>query len=138
LVDVFVCSGVPVIASGVRGAFSAAAFASAFLRSTYRSSSNLRVKRRVREFRRTLHAFRVSIGNERAHTVSMSHEILGIPDIAKKKRDLLKTKRDSLFNEYTMDPHNHHLALEIKTIDDAIADCILQEQKSFESPRVRR
>jgi hypothetical protein len=68
----------------------------------------------------------------------MGHEILAIPDIAKKKRDFLKIKRDSLFNEYTKDPHNHHLALEIKTIDDEIADCILQEQKSFASPKVLR
>ena len=76
--------------------------------------------------------------NERAHTVWIGHDISAIPDIAKQKRNLLKTKRDSLFNEYTKDPHNHHLALEIKTIDDEIADCILEERKSFESPKVRR
>jgi hypothetical protein len=67
----------------------------------------------------------------------MGHDISAIPDVAKKKRDVLKTKRESLFNKYMKDPHNHHLALEIKTIDDEIANCILQEQKNFESSKVR-
>ncbi|HKV61133.1 MAG TPA: hypothetical protein VJO16_04415 [Candidatus Acidoferrum sp.] len=41
----------------------------------------------------------------------------------KKKRDDLKKKRDSLFETYTKDPQNIHLAREIKSIDDEIADC---------------
>ena len=41
----------------------------------------------------------------------------------KKKRELLKTKRSSLFEAYTKDPQNFHLAREIKEIDDEIADC---------------
>jgi hypothetical protein len=41
----------------------------------------------------------------------------------KKKRDDLKSKRNSLFETYTKDPQNFHLAREIKAIDDEIADC---------------
>jgi hypothetical protein len=41
----------------------------------------------------------------------------------KKKRDDLKSKRNSLFETYTRDPQNFHLAREIKSIDDEIADC---------------
>jgi hypothetical protein len=40
----------------------------------------------------------------------------------KKKHDNLKAKRNSLFTAYTKDPQNTHLALEIKAIDDEIAD----------------
>jgi hypothetical protein len=41
----------------------------------------------------------------------------------KKKRDDLKDKRNALFETYTKDPQNIHLAREIKDIDDEIADC---------------
>jgi hypothetical protein len=41
----------------------------------------------------------------------------------KKKRDDLKSKRNALFETYTKDPQNFHLAREIKSIDDEIADC---------------
>ena len=41
----------------------------------------------------------------------------------KKKRDDLKTKRNSLFSVYTRDPQNIFLAQEIKALDDEIADC---------------
>jgi hypothetical protein len=41
----------------------------------------------------------------------------------KKKRNDLKTKRDSLFETYAKDPQNFHLAREIKEIDDEIAAC---------------
>jgi hypothetical protein len=41
----------------------------------------------------------------------------------KKRRDDLKTKRNSLFEAYTKDPQNFHLAREIKEIDDEIAEC---------------
>ncbi len=41
----------------------------------------------------------------------------------KKKRDDLKTKRNSLFAAYTRDPQNISLAREIKALDDEIADC---------------
>jgi hypothetical protein len=41
----------------------------------------------------------------------------------KKKRDDLKDKRNALFETYTKDPQNFHLAREIKDIDDEIAEC---------------
>jgi hypothetical protein len=41
----------------------------------------------------------------------------------KKKRDDLKSKRNALFETYAKDPQNFHLAREIKSIDDEIADC---------------
>lgn len=41
----------------------------------------------------------------------------------KKKRDDLKTRRNSLFATYTKHPHDFHLAREIKALDDEIADC---------------
>jgi hypothetical protein len=41
----------------------------------------------------------------------------------KKTRDELKTKRDSLFAK-TKKPGETHLALEIKTLDDQVAECI--------------
>jgi hypothetical protein len=41
----------------------------------------------------------------------------------KKKRDDLKDKRNSLFETYSKDPQNFHLAREIKALDDEIADC---------------
>ena len=41
----------------------------------------------------------------------------------KKKRDDLKNKRNLLFETYTKDPQNFHLAREIKALDDEIADC---------------
>jgi hypothetical protein len=41
----------------------------------------------------------------------------------KKKRDDLKAKRNSLFETYTKDPQNFHLAREIKELDDKIAEC---------------
>ena len=53
--------------------------------------------------------------------------------IWKKKRDDLKTKRNSLFEIYTKDPQNFHLAREIKALDDEIADCtqhLEQERRS--------
>jgi hypothetical protein len=41
----------------------------------------------------------------------------------KSKRDELKARRDPLFKEYLKSPNNTHLALEIKNIDDKIAEC---------------
>jgi hypothetical protein len=39
-----------------------------------------------------------------------------------KKREILKIKRGLLFAEFTEHPGNFHFALQIKTIDDEIAD----------------
>jgi hypothetical protein len=68
----------------------------------------------------------------------MGHDITAIPDVSKKKRDVLKTRRDSLFNEYTKHPHKHELALEIKKLDDEIAECVLKEQERSPTSKARR
>jgi hypothetical protein len=60
----------------------------------------------------------------------MGHDMISIPDVSRKKRDVLKTRRDSLFNEYTKHPHKHELALEIKKLDDEIAECLGRKKKS--------
>jgi hypothetical protein len=49
--------------------------------------------------------------------------MVAVASLWKKKRDDLKKKRNSLFEIYTKDPQNFHLAREIKGIDDEIADC---------------
>jgi hypothetical protein len=68
----------------------------------------------------------------------MDHNITAIPDVSKKKRDVLKTRRDSLFNKYTKHPHKHELALEIKKLDDEIAECVLKEQERSQTSKARR
>ena len=40
----------------------------------------------------------------------------------KRKREQLKVKRDLLFERYLKHPMDAHLAIEIKTIDDQIAE----------------
>jgi hypothetical protein len=49
--------------------------------------------------------------------------MLAIVGVWRKKREELKIKRNSLFDEYLKHPDDLHLALEIKTIDDEIAEC---------------
>jgi hypothetical protein len=44
-------------------------------------------------------------------------------DVWKKKRDDLTAKRNALFKKYSQSPHDHHLSLEIKEIDDEVAEC---------------
>jgi hypothetical protein len=59
--------------------------------------------------------------------------MLAVASTWKKKRDTLKSRRDSLFSTYTKDPNNFHLAREIKALDDEIADCtqhIEQERRA--------
>jgi hypothetical protein len=51
----------------------------------------------------------------------------------KKKRDDLKAKRNSLFEAYTKDPQNIHLAREIKAIDDEIAEYTQHEEQERRS-----
>jgi hypothetical protein len=41
----------------------------------------------------------------------------------KSKREELKAKRNPLFKRYLKSPEDTHLALEIKEIDDQIAEC---------------
>jgi hypothetical protein len=50
-----------------------------------------------------------------------------------KKRQELRARRDSLFQRFEKNPDKMHLALEIKIIDDRIAECthlIKQKRKS--------
>jgi hypothetical protein len=59
--------------------------------------------------------------------------MLAVASHWKKKRDELKARRDSLFETYSRDPENFHLAREIKDIDDEIAECaphIEQERRA--------
>ena len=59
--------------------------------------------------------------------------MLAAAGVWKKKREDLKIKRNSLFEEYSKHPQDLHLALEIKTIDDEIAEYtqkIEQERRS--------
>ena len=71
----------------------------------------------------------------------MGYQILVTKDGWKKKRDDLSIKRNLLFNKYLQNPHDLHLALEIKTIDDEIAQYtdkmrqeVLSERKSKALP----
>ncbi|HXE33514.1 MAG TPA: hypothetical protein VN087_06355 [Verrucomicrobiae bacterium] len=62
--------------------------------------------------------------------------MLAVAGVWKKKRDDLKSKRNSLFEKYAKHPEEFHLALEIKKIDDEIADCtqhVEQERRSERS-----
>jgi hypothetical protein len=68
----------------------------------------------------------------------MGHHITATASPLKEKRLVLKKKRDSLFAEYTKRPQDYHLALEIKTIDDEIAECNQQEQEGNERAKVRQ
>jgi hypothetical protein len=67
----------------------------------------------------------------------MGHEILKTSSVLKEERNALRTKRDRLFKEYAKRPEDCHLALEIKTIDDEIAECNQKEQEGNERAKVR-
>ena len=54
---------------------------------------------------------------------------------ARKKREELKAKRNRLFNDYLKNPSNPLLALEIKTIDDQVAESV---ERSTAKRRIRR
>jgi len=49
--------------------------------------------------------------------------MVAVASLWKKKRDDLKARRKSLFETYSNNPENFHLAREIKDIDDEIAEC---------------
>lgn len=55
----------------------------------------------------------------------------GVTD--KAKRDGLKAKRDALYAHYLRNPTNSKLAIEIKMIDDQIADSIERDDKAKKS-----
>ena len=51
---------------------------------------------------------------------------------AKKKREKLKTTRNLLFARFLKNPSDTRLALEIKIIDDQVAECVRQMQPQTE------
>jgi hypothetical protein len=61
--------------------------------------------------------------------------MLAVAGVWKKKRDDLKSRRNSLFEKYTKHPEEFHLALEIKKIDDEIADCTVHVEQERRSER---
>ena len=61
--------------------------------------------------------------------------MLAVAGVWKKKRDDLKSKRNSLFEKYSKHPEELHLALEIKKIDDEIADCTQHVEHERRSER---
>jgi hypothetical protein len=74
---------------------------------------------------------------ERQNTL-ITRATLATTDVWKKKRDDLKAKRNSLFEEYVKRPHDFRLASEIKPIDDEIAVCsekMEQKKRSASRPR---
>jgi hypothetical protein len=71
----------------------------------------------------------------------MGDGMLATTDVWKKKRGDLNIKRSSLFKKYLQNPNDLRLALEIKRIDDEIAECTdkmrdekLSERKSKPQP----
>jgi hypothetical protein len=68
----------------------------------------------------------------------MGHETAPASSVWKEKRRVLKIKRDSLFKEYAKRPADYHLSLEIKRIDDEIAESNRKEQEGNERSKVRR
>jgi hypothetical protein len=65
----------------------------------------------------------------RAHTGCRGLYMLSTAVDWKKKREELKAKRDPLFARYLRHPHDTSLALEIKIIDDQMAECNEQLQR---------
>ena len=65
----------------------------------------------------------LSANHKKAHTGFEVKPMVAVAGVWKKKRDSLRAKRNSLFETYTKDPQNFHLAREIKDIDDEIAEC---------------
>jgi hypothetical protein len=73
----------------------------------------------------------------------MGHPVLVSKNLWKKQRDELSDKRNSLFKKYSRNPQDLELALEIKKIDDEIAEFTdklrqetLSERKSKSLPLV--
>jgi hypothetical protein len=72
---------------------------------------------------------------KRAHTTCEGAHMLAVANNSKKKCDDLKAKRNSLFAKYAKHPQDFHLALEIKKLDDEIAECTQQVEKERRSER---
>ena len=78
----------------------------------------------------------VSIIQKAVHTYYMTDQmVLRRTDALKNKRDDLTNQRNVLFNSYLRNPNDLALAVEIKTIDDAIADCTEKTRQGTLSER---
>jgi hypothetical protein len=55
-------------------------------------------------------------------------------DVWKKKRPDLSAKRDALFKKYSQSPDDHRLSLEIKKIDDEVAECPASSHPKSSAP----
>ena len=63
--------------------------------------------------------------------------MLDTPNEEKRKREELKAKRDQLFDRYLKHPMDTRLALEIKAIDDQIAERAgRKEEKTRSRPKL--
>ena len=60
------------------------------------------------------------------HTAWRGQGILSISLQLQTRRDELKARRESLFNKYLKNPDETQLALEIKALDDQVAECVQQ------------
>jgi hypothetical protein len=58
-----------------------------------------------------------------------TNEMLVTSDVQKKKVEGLRARRKPLFDWYEKNPNETHLVLEIKSIDDQIAECKQQMDK---------
>jgi len=65
----------------------------------------------------------LSIIQEAVHTDYMRYCAVTTVDVWKKNREDLNIRRNSLFKQYSKTPHDLDLALQIKKIDDEIAEC---------------
>lgn len=63
---------------------------------------------------------------------------LSATDSLKKRRDELSSKRNALFKNYSNDPRDLAQALEIKTIDDEIAELTAQMREETVAGRKRK
>jgi hypothetical protein len=55
--------------------------------------------------------------------------MLATSDLQKQKVEGLRARRKPLFERYEKNPNEMHLVLEIKSIDDEIAECKEQMEK---------
>jgi hypothetical protein len=60
------------------------------------------------------------------HTARRGQGSLSISLELQTRRDELKARRESLFNKYLKNPAETQLALEIKALDDQVAECVQQ------------
>jgi hypothetical protein len=63
-----------------------------------------------------------------AYCLERINTIISTPVDWKRKSDQFKAKRDQLFAKYLKHPLDTRLALEIKALDDQVAECVEQIQ----------